>query len=348
MRAVVVTVLVAATILKFNAAFAADTVRVGEGPFISAGAFYIARDKGYFKKLNIDVETRRFEDGAMAIPSMIAGELEISNMPASAGLFNSVAKGAPLTIILDRGKDSAQRAYTSISVTKEMADEGVRSPADFAKLKGKRVGVATVGSINQYSMARALEKVGLDPAKDVTWVTNVSQPDLMRMLGQKQIDAAAISYQFSMFAQNSGWGPMVATGGDIEPDSQIATFAVRKDFLAKNRDVVVRWAMAYLQGVKDFDAAAIDPKGHAAEVEILAKNTALNKPELVSAIAPHWASVDAGGVPNVASIMAMQDFWSSGRFNLVQQKVTREQLFDLSIASEASARLAKEAPFASK
>jgi NitT/TauT family transport system substrate-binding protein len=333
------------TIAATGAARASDIVRVGEGPFISAGAFLIARDKGYFKKLDIEIETRRFEDGAMAIPAMVAGELEISNMPASAGLFNSVAKGAPLTIILDRGKDSAQMAYTSISVSKELADDGVRSPADFAKLKGKRVGVAAVGSINQYSMARALEKAGLDPSKDVNWVTNISQPDLMKMLGQKQIDVAAISYQFSVFAQNSGWGPMVATGGDIEPDEQIATFAVRKDYLAKNRDVIVRWAMAYLQGVKDFSAAALDPKNHPVEVEILARNTALNKPELVTAIAPHWAAINADGVPNVASIMAMQDFWSSSRFNLLQKKVTREQLFDLTVASEALARLKKEQPF---
>ncbi|WP_295849576.1 ABC transporter substrate-binding protein [Tardiphaga sp.] len=331
-------------LLSVGCASAADVVRVAEGPFVSAGAFFIARDKGYFKKLGIEIETTRFEDGAMAIPSIVAGEIDISNMPASASLFNSVAKGAPLIIILDRGNDSPERAYTSISVTKDIAESGVRTPADFGKLKGKRIGVAVIGSINQYSMARALEKAGLDPTKDVEWISNVSQPDLMKMLGQKQIDAAAISYQFSMFAQNNGVGPMVATGGDIEPNAQIATFSVRKDFLAKKRDVVVRWAMAYLQGVKDFNAAAADPKGHAAEIDILAKNTVLNKPELLAAIAPHWSAVNSDGVPNVDSIMAMQDFWSA-RFNLVQRKVSREQLFDLTVASEALTRLKAEHPF---
>jgi len=342
MRAICTVLILIASIVT---ASAADVVRVAEGPFVSAGAFFIARDKGYFKKLGIEIETTRFEDGAMAVPSMIAGEIDISNMPASASLFNSVAKGAPLVIILDRGNDSRERAFTSISVTKDLADAGVRGPADFAKLKGKRIGISVVGSINQYSMARALEQAGLDPTKDVDWVSNVSQPDLMKMLGQKQIDVAAISYQFSMFAQNNGMGPMVATGGDIEPNAQIATFAVHKDFLAKKRDVVVRWAMAYLEGVKDFNAAATDPKGHATEIEILARNTALNKPELVAAIAPHWSSISAEGTPNVDSIMAMQDFWSASRFNLVQRKVTREQLFELTVARDALARLKAEHPF---
>ena len=34
-----------------DAAHAADKIRVGEGPFITGGACYIARDKGYFQKV---------------------------------------------------------------------------------------------------------------------------------------------------------------------------------------------------------------------------------------------------------------------------------------------------------
>jgi hypothetical protein len=41
----------------------------------------------------------------------------------------------------------------------------------------------------------------------------------------------------------------------------------------------------------------------------------------------------------------MQDFWSSKYFNFVEQKVTREQLFDLTVAKEAKARLDREKPF---
>ena len=341
-------ILLAAAVLAAAVATPAaanDVVRVAEVPFISAGGYFIARDKGYFKKLGIDVTTRLFDDGALAIPAMIAGEIDVAVMTASAGLFNAVAKGAPLVIILDRGRDTAERSYTSISVTTAEAEGGIHSPADFAKLKGKRVGLAVLGSINQYSTALGLEKAGLDPARDVTWVSGIGQPDLMKMIGQKTIDAAAISYNFSMFAQSNGWGPMVATGGQIDPGEQVATFAARKDLIATKRDVLVRFAEAYLQGVKDFDAAALDPKGHGDEVKILAANTVLNKPELVAAIAPHWSYIEPSGLPNVASIMAMQDYWAASRFNLVQKKVSEAQLFDLSIAKAAAAKLAQDKPF---
>lgn len=323
----------------------AQTVRAADGPFITGGAFYIARDKGYFKKLGLDIETKQFADGALAVPSMISGELDVTFMTAAASLFNSVAKGAPLVVILDRGHNRPGYGYTVTNVSQKLADEGVKSLADFAKLKGKRIGVNALGSINHYNAATALINAGLDPTKDVQWVMNVPQPDMMKMLGQGQVDATDLAYQFGFFAQNNKWGPIVATGDQINADAEIATIAVHKDFLAKNRDAVVRFAMAYLQAAKEFNAAAKNPSEHADIVEILAKNTALNKPELIKAIAPNWGYIAEDGLPLVSSIMQMQDFWSGKYYQLVEKKVSSEQLFDLSIATEARARLDREKPF---
>jgi NitT/TauT family transport system substrate-binding protein len=328
-----------------GAARAADVVRVADGPFLSGGGYYVAREKGYFTKLGIEIQHREYIDGAMSVPSFVSGELDIGGMTASAGLFNSVAKGAPLMIILDRGNNRPGFGYTVTNVSQELYDQGVHSSADFAKLKGKRVGVAALGSINQYNVAVALAKVGLDPAKDVQWTVNVGQPDLMKMLGQKQLDVTDLAYQFGFFAQNNKWGPMIANGDEVAPGTAIADIAVRKDFLLKNRDVVIRYAMAYLQGVKEFNAAALAPDKHPDVVEILARTTALNKPELIKAIAPHWSYINEDGTPPVDSIMKMQDFWNGKDFHFVEKKVTTEQLFDLSVAKEAKARLDREKPF---
>lgn len=337
---------VAATaLITPGAVRAADKVRVGEGPFITGGAFYIAREKGYFRKLGIEVETKSFIDGAMAVPAMIAGELDVTFMTPNASLFNSIAKGAPLVIFLDRGNNKKGFAYTLVNVTQAMADQGIKSMADFAKLKGKKIGVGALGSINQYNMAQALLKVGLDPANDVQWVVNISQPDLMKMLGTGQVDATDLAWQFGVFAQQNKWGPIVATGDQMVPDAAIGMYVARKDFLEQNRDVVVRFAMAYLHAAKEFNAAAQAPDKHMDIVELLAKNTALNKPELVKAIAPHWSYINENGKPLVDSIMDMQDFWSGKHFHFVEKKVTRAQLFDLDVAKEAQIRLAKEKPF---
>jgi NitT/TauT family transport system substrate-binding protein len=334
-----------AALLAAGCGSAADLVRVGEAPFIAGGAFYIARDKGYFKKLNLEIETRHFEDGSLAVPSIIAGELDFALMPANAGLFNSIAKGAPLVVILDGGSNRRGFGATVINVTQALYDEGVRAVADFARLKGRKLGVAALGGINQFNAAKALLKAKLDPAKDVQWIANVPQGDLMRMLGTNEVDATDLAYPFGFLAQSNKWGPIVVNDDQIVPDAEISIFAVRKDFLAKHRDVAVRFAMAYLRGAQDFNAAARDPDALPDIVDIVARHTALNEPELVREIAPNWSYIADDGVPLVNSIMEMQDFWSGKHFSLVEKKVSRQQLFDLNVAKEAKARLAKEKPF---
>jgi NitT/TauT family transport system substrate-binding protein len=326
-------------------AWAADRVRVAEGPYISGGATFIAKEKGYFEKMGLDVEIKRFNEGSLAIPSIIAGELDITFIPAAANLFNSVSKGAPLIVFLDRGNNRRGRAYSAINVAQALYEQGIHGIENFGKLKGKKVGVAALGSINQYTLSLSLIRGGLDPASDVQWIVNIPQPDLVKMLSQRQVDAVDIAYNVSVFAQDNKWGPLVATGDEVAPGGQIAMYAVRSDLIAKNRDVVVRWTTAYLQAAKEFNNAAAAPDNHPDVVDILAKNTVLSKPELVKAIAPHWSYVNEDGIPNVDSVMEMQDFWSGKYFKFVEKKVSREQLFDLTLAKEAKERLDREKPF---
>jgi NitT/TauT family transport system substrate-binding protein len=325
-------------------AAAADVLRVGEGPFITGGGFLVANEKGYFKKLGLDIQTKMFIDGQQAVPALIAGDLDLSFMTANASLFNSVARGAPLVVILDRGNNKPGRGYTVINVSKQMADSGIKTPADLAKLKGKKIGVSGTGAINQYMFSLALQKAGLDPRKDVQWVFNVPQPDLMKMLGQNQIDATDLAYQFGFFAEKNGWGPMIATGDQIEPDSPIAVIATRQDLVKNRRDALVRFTMAYLQGVKEFNAAAADPDKHPDIVQILAKTTALQKPETVRAIAPNWSYTNEDGIPNIKAFMKMQDYWAD-YYDYIEKKISAERLFDTSIAKEALKRLQTENPF---
>src|SRR6478609_452224 len=91
-------VLAAGAMLIFgaNGSNAADVLRIGEGPYITGGGFLVANEKGYFKKLGLDIQPRMFIDGQQAVPALIAGELDLSVMTANPSLFNSITRGAPL------------------------------------------------------------------------------------------------------------------------------------------------------------------------------------------------------------------------------------------------------------
>ncbi len=323
---------------------AAETVRVGEVPLVTGGGFYVALDKGYFTKVGLTIETRSFNDGALAVPAMVAGELDIAAVTAAASLFNSIAKGAPLAIVFDRGHNRVGRGFTAVNVTPELYDAGLRSTADFGMLKGKKIGIGAIGSINQYDASQAMIRAGLDPRRDVQWISNVPQPDLIKMLGQKQIDATNVAYQLAVVARDNKWGPIVAMGDDIVPDAAVAMYAVNRNYIVSNRDTLVRFGIAYLQGAREFNAAAAEPDKHPDILAILARRTVLNKPELLKAIAPHWSYVNEDGSPQADSILKMQDFWAD-YFTFVERKIPRERLLDLSIAQEAKMRLDRDKPF---
>ena len=332
-------------VLLAGPGLAKDSVRVAEGPYISGGGLFIAKHKGYFDKVGIDVTIKPFSDATLAMPALLANELDIAFQGAAANLFNSVAKGAPLVIFLDRGNNRPGRAYTGAAVTEALYAEGVHGFADVSKLKGRKIGISGVGSINQYALGLALAKAGLQPADDVQWVVNIPQPDLMKMLGQQQIDAMGAAYNIAIFAQSNKWGRIIGTDDEVAPGGQIGVYVVDKSYLAAHRDIVVRWTTAYLQGVKEFNAAAADPDSHSDILQILAANTAINKPELLKAIAPHWSYVSEDGEPNVRSIMEMQDYWSGPPFPYVAKKVSADVLVDRSIAAEAKTRLDRDNPF---
>lgn len=322
-----------------------DVIRVGYGPYLSGGGVFIAQDKGYFEKMGVTVELRRFDDGSLAVPATVAGELDLTNLPAAANLFNGIARGAPIAVFADWGNNRPGHGYTAFMVSRKLHDEGVRTIADLATLKGRKVGVNALGSINHYNAAQILLKAGLNPATDVQWVFNVPQPDLMKMLGQAQLEGTDLSYNLVAFATANGIGDVIAGGDEIAPNFQIAAFAGRRDFLTGKHEVMVRFMMAYLQGIREFDAAAGAPDRDPRILAILAKYTTFNKPELIKAFAPHWAWLDEDGMPQIDSIMKMQEFWSGEYFPYVKTRVTREQLFDLSIAREAKDRFDREKPF---
>jgi NitT/TauT family transport system substrate-binding protein len=325
-------------------AAANDLIHVGEGPFISGGPFFIARDKGYFGKLGIDVDTRIFMDGALAVPAMVSGELDVTLVTLSAGLFNSIAKGAPMAIFLDRGNNKTGRGGSSINVSNTMYAAGVKGPGDLALLKGKRFGITALGSINQYEAALALQKAGLDPRTDVQWVSNIGQPDLVKMLGRDAVDAADLAWQFGSYAQDQKLAPLIMDAGTLDPDGQVAAYAVRKEYVVTHRDAAVRFAMAIMYAAREFNAAAGAPDKHPDTVALLAKATTQGKVDMLTSFAPHWTATSEDGMPSTAAILRMQDYWVD-YFHLASEKLTAEQLFDLSIAKEAQERLDRDHPF---
>ena len=316
-------------------------IRVGLVPLISSGPIFIADTKKYFEKVNLDAELKYFADGALAMPALVAGELDVTATTLNGGLFNAVAKGAPFKAILDRGIEKPNGGSMTIVASNAFYEAGYRSANDGAKLKGKKVAIQAPGSIDQYLIGRAAEKAGLNPRTDIDWSSGLPYPDLIKLMGVGQADAANIPVPLAFLAEKNNVGKIVGPGSDIEPNAQLACWVMSSSFLNANKSAAVRFAMVHTHAARLFNKAAASKD--AETIKIISAATKVPA-LLIEKAAPRWTWFDPDGMPNVESVMAQFKFVSQS-MKLVSGNVTPEMLFDLSPAKDATARLKSANPF---
>jgi NitT/TauT family transport system substrate-binding protein len=316
-------------------------IRIGLVRLISSGPMFISQVRNFFDRVNLDVEFRYFADGALAMPALVAGELDLTASTLNAGLFNTVAKGAPFKVVLDRGIERPGYGSMTIVASNAMIQAGFDSVHKGKLLKGKTIAIQAPGSIDQYLLGRAAQKAGLDPRTDVEWSTGMAYPDMVKLMGTGRADAANIPVPLAFLVERNKFGKIIGEGAEIEPNAQLAGWVMSTSFLQANRSAAVRFCMVHTHAARLFTKAATakDPE----IIKIISDYTKVPT-ALIEAAAPRWTWYDEEGMPNVESASAQFKFLSE-TMRLVSGTVTNEMLFDLSPAKEAAARLKQANPF---
>ncbi len=316
-------------------------IRIGLVRLISSGPVFIAEARKFFEKVNLDAELKYFADGALAMPALVAGELDVTATTLNAGLFNTVAKGAPFKLMLDRGSEKPGHGSMTIVASNAMFEAGYRSANDGAKLKGKTVAIQAPGSIDQYLLGRAAEKAGLNPKADVNWSSGMPYPDMIKFMGAGRADVANIPVPLAFLAEKNNVGKIVGPGSDIEPDAQLACWVMSSSYLQSNKSAATRFAMVHTHAARLFNKAAEQKDSDV--VNIISEATKVPAP-LITAAAPRWTWYTDDGMPNIKSVMAQFEFFSKS-MSMVSGNVSPDTMFDLSIAKEAAGRLKTANPF---
>lgn len=323
---------------------AQEVLRNGTFKFPSSGANFIAQRKGYFAKMGIRLDDKFFSDGAFVIAPLAAGELDVGGVTCSAGWFNAIARGGTFKGFLDRGQSKPGFGATAICVRRDLHEDGLKTVKDLHRLKGKRVAVGAPGSVNQYGMANALQIGGLDPRKDVQWTIGLPQPEIVKLFGVKAVEAADLAYSIAYRGVTAGTLQIIAFQDEFLPNAQLSVIAAQESLIEKKRDVLVRYAAAYIQGARDFEDFALNPRKRTDVIQILTETTFETKPEGLIAQAPRFPWLATNGVPNVDSIVAQQNYWAD-YFDLVKTKVPRERLMELTLVQDALRILERDKPF---
>ncbi|MGI6855395.1 ABC transporter substrate-binding protein [Mesorhizobium sp. 1B3] len=147
---------------------------VPEGPNLFA---YVARDKGFWKNVGLDVSVARGSGSGAAAQAVSAGTFDFG-MAATPTVIVQAAKKLPITCI-------GQINYDALMGVGVLADSPITSPK---QLEGKKVG-ASVTSGEYPFLPLYAEKAGFD--LDKVEIVQIDGKVRERSLMEKQVDAAS-------------------------------------------------------------------------------------------------------------------------------------------------------------
>ena len=130
------------------------TVKMAVVPSIPSASAFLALDKGYFRDAGLDVTIERIDSLSKAVAFIATDQVQVGQGGISAGFFNAVAEGLPLTMTLEAGSTPL---YHQILLRTDLKDK-IKTPAD---LKGRTVGISSPGSAAVYEIGMVLDSVGL-------------------------------------------------------------------------------------------------------------------------------------------------------------------------------------------
>ena len=210
-------------------------IRVAHGAFNEKVlALWIGVERGFFSKYGVGVEIVDIRNGPLTIQALASDEVQVAYTVPSSVL--SAAVGG-MDIAFFAGL--VNRPDGDLVVTPE-----VRTPRD---LKGKRLGIQSVGG-GVWSMTMlALENLGLEPNRDkITLITLGDQSVLARSFVAGKIDGTYLSYGYRPALKETKHRLLLDLG-----KSQIAyqglALVAQRAYLSRNPAIID----ALLQGITE-------------------------------------------------------------------------------------------------
>ena len=193
-----------------------------------------AVNRGYFKKQGLDVQLITVRQSDVIIAATVGGELNFMDIIPTAILAS--VRGLPIrtiAVVLKRAP------YVLIG------QPNVRSPEE---LKGKRIGVSSVGGMSAYLVREIIARNGLNPDRDVTFLAIGGTSARTAALFGGTIDAALVVAPDNYALERKGYRRLLMASDYVNyPLSGVAASA---DFLAKNKAVAISFLKGLLEGAK--------------------------------------------------------------------------------------------------
>ena len=214
-------------------------IRVGV-PSVGMGniIIFVTKEGRLFEKYGLDAEVITVMGSGIGSKALISGNLDVIPIATPTVIAANLA-----------GADMAILAHTMPAVVHAlMVRPEIKRPED---LKGKKIGVSSLGSLTDFLVRSIAKKKGLNPDRDITLVTTGGS-DTERVMALKAgaVEATAVSHPGYGLARKMGYSMLWDSAKELNyPWMEITT---RRAAIKNDRELITNYMKAHLEGIALF------------------------------------------------------------------------------------------------
>jgi NitT/TauT family transport system substrate-binding protein len=198
---------------------------------------WIAKEAKIYEKHGLDVQLILLRGSGQTSAALLGGSIFASPV------------ALPTVMLADlSGADLINVAHTVPGVqTKMLVKPEIKRAED---LRGKRIATSSLGSLGDFLFKYILRKNGLDPNREITWLSIGTPPERLQALFSGVVDATEASYPFDLQGERKGFRVLFDARKEVVyPSMSIVT---RRKSIVEDRDTVMRMVKAHVEGIAYF------------------------------------------------------------------------------------------------
>lgn len=226
---------------------------------VSQTPLYVAVEQGLFKKYGVDVSTEYMANSPQLVAAMVGGQIVVSSAGQDA-VVGADLNGGDIAVVAT----GVDKVIFSIYGKKELGG--------IADLKGKKLGITSIGASTDFVGRYVLQQAKLEPEKDVAIIQMGGQPQMFAGLSSGAIDAAVLVPPVTTQARKSGFKEL-ANLADYPLVFYQGPLDMKKSFIKAQPDEALNVMKGYVAGV----AATLQDKQGA--LDAISKYTKTTDPD---------------------------------------------------------------------
>ena len=195
---------------------------------------WIAKDAKIYEKNGLDVEIVLLRGSGQSSQALLGGSLFAAPV------------ALPQVMLADlNGADLVNVAHTiAVASSKLLVKPEIKKPED---LRGKKIATSSIGSLGDFLFRYALRKYGINPDREITWLSIGTNAERLQALLTGAIDGADVTYPADVQAERKGYRVLIDARKEITfPTTSVVT---RRKTIREDRDTVMRLVRFHVEGI---------------------------------------------------------------------------------------------------